>query len=406
MCFSRSTLNCQLAGKDLMTISAGSSQSSRHDLTQVVDLLQELLRLPSVTPEDYGCQALLARSLAPLGFDCQVMQFADVSNLWARLGSNEPLFCFAGHTDVVTVGDPGAWESEPFSPQIRGGMIYGRGAVDMKGGLAAMVVAARSFLAAHRDFNGSLAFLITSDEEGSAINGTRKVIEALSARGESIDWCVIGEPSSSQSPGDVVRIGRRGSLTANLVVRGIQGHVAYPEFADNPIHSLSKILGELTGTTWDTGTTHFPPTSLQVVDVRSGTGADNVIPPIATATINWRFSTTWDEQSLRRKVESIAGNYSGDYQIDWTLSGEPFLCKDGALLRATVAAIHEVTGERPVLSTGGGTSDGRFIAPSGAEVVELGLLNATAHKANECTSIEHLAVLLELYKNILHRLML
>lgn len=393
-------------GPNIMTNSVCNSEQLANDSRRAVDLLQELLRIPSVTPHDGGCQKLLARRLVPLGFDCQSMPYADVSNLWARRGRDEPLFCFAGHTDVVTPGDLDAWESEPFSPQIRDGALFGRGAVDMKGGLAAMVVATESFITTHKNFNGSLAFLITSDEEGPAVNGTRKVIDTLSARGESIDWCVVGEPSSSVAPGDVVRIGRRGSLTGKLSVRGTQGHVAYPEFADNPIHSLTGILGELTATTWDEASQHFPATSLQVVDVQSGTGADNVIPPCATATFNLRFSTIWNEQSLRKKIHSIAEKHSQDFQIEWQLSGNPFLCKDGALLQATVEAIGQVTGSPPQLSTGGGTSDGRFIAPSGAEVVELGLVNLTAHKANECTRIEHLGVLVDIYRRILGRMLL
>lgn len=389
-----------------MTNLRDESRASTQQAQRTLDLVRELVLIPSVTPADGGCQDLLAARLEACGFDCQRMPFADVSNLWARHGDDSPLFCFAGHTDVVTPGDRDSWESDPFIPAIRDGNLYGRGTVDMKGGLAAMMIAAESFIDEHRSFNGSLAFLITSDEEGRAENGTRKVIETLSRRGEKIDWCVIGEPSSSDTPGDVIRVGRRGSLTGEITVLGTQGHVAYPEFADNPVHKLARILGQLADTVWDDGSQDFPATTLQVVNLQSGTGADNVIPAEAAATFNLRYSPVWNAEQLRKRIDSIAQKHAHEYQIRWHLSGEPFLCKDGALLRATIGAINQVCGEAPQLSTGGGTSDGRFIAPSGADVIELGLINATAHKTNECTSIEHLDILTELYDNILRRMLL
>ncbi len=371
-----------------------------------VALLCELIRRPSVTPADEGCQDILARRLTAAGFACESMQFGAVTNLWARIGSTNPLLCFAGHTDVVPAGKTDDWTSDPFEPVLADGMIYGRGAADMKGGLAAMVVAAEEFLRSHDDFGGSLAFLLTSDEEGAAQNGTRKVIETLQQRGENLDWCVIGEPSSNERPGDVVRVGRRGSLSGDLVIRGTQGHVAYPHLADNPIHRMATVLAELQTTNWDEGNRHFPPTSFQAVAVQSGVGAANVTPSEARTSFNFRYSTEWNHQTLQVAAEAVIESHATDYELEWRLSGEPFLTGNGELIRATVAAITEITGENPELSTGGGTSDGRFIAPAGADVVELGLVNATAHKANECTRVEHLGQLCELYQKVLEKLLL
>jgi len=370
-----------------------------------IELLCELIRRPSVTPDDAGCQELLIARLEAAGFTCESMPFSDVSNLWARRGSVSPLLCFAGHTDVVPQGVLEDWESDPFEAQIRDGNLYGRGAADMKGSLAAMIVAIERFVAAHPDHRGSIALLITSDEEGVARNGTLKVIETLTQRDENIDWCVIGEPSSRQSLADVVRVGRRGSLSADLTIKGVQGHVAYPEHVDNPIRRFAPILAELHSTVWDDGNENFPPTSFQVVDLQSSSGAANVTPQELHARFNFRYSTEWNHEDLQKAVLRILDKSEIDYDISWHLSGEPFLTGPGVLIDAVVDAVKQLAGSAPELSTGGGTSDGRFIAPAGAQVVELGPVNASIHKVNEHVNVEDVPRLAEMYRQIMRNLL-
>ena len=371
----------------------------------VLTLLFDLIRRRSVTPDDAGCQELIASRLGQLGFECETMVFGDVTNLWARHGSGSPVFCFAGHTDVVPPGDNGEWQSDPFEPDIRGEHVYGRGSADMKSGLAAMVVAVEEFLAKHPDHPGSIAFLITSDEEGRAREGTLKVMETLTARGERIDWCVIGEPSSHAELGDVVRIGRRGSLSGMLEVRGVQGHVAYPHLADNPIRRFAPVLAELHGIVWDEGNEFFPPTSFQVVNIQSGVGAPNVTPAQLSARFNFRYSTEWDHHRLKERVEAILDAHDMDYKLDWHLSGEPFLTQPGQLIDAVSRAVEEHTGRAPELSTGGGTSDGRFISPAGADVVELGPVSASIHKIDEHVRMGDVRALASMYQRILELLL-
>ena len=371
----------------------------------VLTLLFDLIRRRSVTPDDAGCQELIASRLGQLGFECETMVFGDVTNLWARHGSGSPVFCFAGHTDVVPPGDNGEWQSDPFEPDIRGEHVYGRGSADMKSGLAAMVVAVEEFLAEHPDHPGSIAFLITSDEEGRAREGTLKVMETLTARGEPIDWCVIGEPSSHAELGDVVRIGRRGSLSGMLEVRGVQGHVAYPHLADNPIRRFAPVLAELHGIVWDDGNEFFPPTSFQVVNIQSGVGAPNVTPAQLSARFNFRYSTEWDHHRLKERVEAILDAHDMDYKLDWHLSGEPFLTQPGQLIDAVSRAVEEHTGRTPELSTGGGTSDGRFISPAGADVVELGPISASIHKIDEHVRMGDVRALASMYRRILELLL-
>jgi len=371
----------------------------------VLTLLFDLIRRRSVTPDDAGCQELIASRLGQLGFECETMVFGDVTNLWARHGSGSPVFCFAGHTDVVPPGDNGEWQSDPFEPDIRGEHVYGRGSADMKSGLAAMVVAVEEFLAEHPDHPGSIAFLITSDEEGRAREGTLKVMETLTARGERIDWCVIGEPSSHAELGDVVRIGRRGSLSGMLEVRGVQGHVAYPHLADNPIRRFAPVLAELHGIVWDEGNEFFPPTSFQVVNIQSGVGAPNVTPAQLSARFNFRYSTEWDHHRLKERVEAILDAHDMDYKLDWHLSGEPFLTQPGQLIDAVSRAVEEHTGRAPELSTGGGTSDGRFISPAGADVVELGPISASIHKIDEHVRMGDVRALASMYQRILELLL-
>ena len=371
-----------------------------------VDLLCDLIRRRSVTPEDAGCQSLMTERLAAIGFVCESMPFGDVTNLWARRGTESPVLCFAGHTDVVPPGDEDAWHTDPFEPVFNGELLYGRGTADMKSGLAAMVIAVERFVAEHPDHRGSLAFLITSDEEGRARDGTLKVMEALTARGEHLDWCVLGEPSSHERLGDVVRIGRRGSLSGMLEVRGIQGHVAFPQLADNPIRRFAPVLAHLHEIEWDNGNDHFPPTSFQVVDLKSGVGAPNVTPGLLHARFNFRYSTEWHHTRLQQRIEAILDEHDIDYELDWHLSGEPFLTSPGELIDAVSAAVREQTGHAPELSTGGGTSDGRFISPAGVDVVELGPVNASIHKINEHVRVADVATLATIYQRIMERLLL
>lgn len=371
----------------------------------VLTLARDLISRPSVTPEDAGCQQMMADYLSRLGFSIEPMVFNDTTNLWARRGSEGPLFCFAGHTDVVPPGPLDKWDSPPFEPTIRDDLLYGRGAADMKGSLAAMLVAVERFVTAHPDHQGSIAFLITSDEEGPFINGTPKVVETLEARNEKITWCLVGEPSSTRLLGDVVKNGRRGSITGDLLVKGIQGHVAYPHLGRNPIHQAAPALAELASTVWDQGNAFFPPTSFQIPNISAGTGASNVIPGELQVQFNFRFSTELTAEQIKERVRTILDRHGLEYDLTWTLSGHPFLTSTGDLVEATVAAIEEVQGFRPELSTSGGTSDGRFIAPTGAQVIELGPLNATIHKLNECVKVADLDTLADVYTAILRRLL-
>ena len=370
-----------------------------------LNLLFDLLRRPSITPDDAGCQDIIAARLGKLGFECETLVFGEVTNLWARRGTGSPVFCFAGHTDVVPPGDVNDWQSDPFEPDIRGEHVYGRGSADMKSGLAAMVVAVERFLGDHPDHPGSIAFLITSDEEGRARDGTLKVMEALTNRGEEIDWCVIGEPSSHAELGDVVRIGRRGSLSGMLDVRGVQGHVAYPQLADNPIRRFAPVLAELHGIVWDEGNEFFPPTSFQVVNIQSGVGAPNVTPAQLSARFNFRYSTEWDHHRLKERVQAILDAHDIDYELRWHLSGEPFLTEPGQLIDAVSKAVEEHTGRAPELSTGGGTSDGRFISPAGVDVVELGPISASIHKIDEHVRMDDVGTLTSMYQRILELLL-
>ena len=370
--------------------------------TSTLELARELVRRPSVTPGDAGCQDLLAEHLLPLGFRVRNLPFGDVSNLWARRGTEPPLFVFLGHTDVVPPGPEDAWATPPFDPVLRGGYLHGRGAADMKGSLAAMVTACARFTARRPEPRGSIALLVTSDEEGPAMDGTRRVVEALD---DAIDWCVVGEPSSRERVGDTVKHGRRGSLNGRLTVHGVQGHIAYPDRAVNPIHGACAALAELTEITWDEGSADFPPTRFQVSNVRAGTGAVNVIPGSLEALFNIRYSPALTHTEIVERVESVLGRHGLRREIDWQHSAAPFLTRRGRLLDAVAAAVREVSGIDPELSTAGGTSDGRFIAPTGAEVVELGPVNATIHQVDERVSCEDLERLSRMYEAILERLL-
>ena len=370
-----------------------------------LDLSLELLRQPSVTPEDHTCQTIMADRLSKIGFNIENMRFEDVDNLWARRGTEAPVFCFAGHTDVVPTGKLDAWESDPFKPEIRDGKLYGRGSADMKTALAAMVVASERFVEKHPNHKGSIAFLITSDEEGPSINGTVKVIETLEARNEKLTWCLVGEPSSTNTLGDIVKNGRRGSLNANLTVKGKQGHVAYPHLAINPIHTAANAIAELCETVWDNGNEYFPATTFQISNINSGTGATNVVPGTLNTLFNFRYSTEVTAEQLKARTLEILDRHGVEYDIEWTLSGLPFLTPVGELVNAARTAILNVTGTETELSTSGGTSDGRFIAPTGAQVLELGVLNATIHQINEHVNIDELEPLAEIYEQILVELL-
>ena len=375
-------------------------------MSDTLALTRELIRRRSVTPDDAGCQALIAARLAATGFNCETLDYGEVRNLWARLGDAPPLLLLAGHTDVVPPGPLEDWHSDPFEPTEREGLLFGRGAADMKGGLAAMVVACERFLARRPEMNGSLAFLVTSDEEGPARDGTRRVMRTLTERGVTVDWCLVGEPSAKTRVGDSLRRGRRGSLTGRLTVYGRQGHVAYPELADNPVHRMLPALEELAGTRWDEGHEDFPPTSFQIANVQAGTGADNVIPGAARVQFNLRYAPSTTAAELKARIEAVLERHGLRYRLDWHDSGRPFHTPEGTLLDAAAAAVRDVTGETPELSTGGGTSDGRFIAPTGAHVVELGLVNATIHQADECVAVADLDTLTDIYQRLLERLLL
>jgi succinyl-diaminopimelate desuccinylase len=374
-------------------------------MSRALDLTKDLINRKSVTPEDAGCQEMMVNILKPLGFEIEDLTFADTKNIWARKGTAEPLFCFAGHTDVVPSGPEKNWQTPPFEATEKDGYVHGRGAADMKGSLAAMLVATERFVEKNPQHKGSIAFLITSDEEGPFINGTTKVIDTLEARNEKITWCLVGEPSSTNEVGDIVKNGRRGSLTGDLLVKGIQGHVAYPHLARNPIHESTLALAELANTHWDNGNESFPPTSFQISNINGGTGAGNVIPGELKVCFNFRFSTQVTDQQLITRVTTVLDAHKLDYDISWTFNGQPFLTDSGELVEATQQAIEHCTGRKTLLSTAGGTSDGRFIAPTGAQVIELGPVNATIHKIDECVKINDLDILAEIYQDILKRLL-
>ncbi|MBA0035387.1 succinyl-diaminopimelate desuccinylase [Pantoea sp. BIGb0393] len=369
----------------------------------VIELAQQLIRRPSLSPDDAGCQALLIARLEAIGFKVEPMHIGDTLNFWATRGQGETL-AFAGHTDVVPPGDANRWISPPFEPSIRDGMLFGRGAADMKGSLAAMVVAAERFVAANPQHKGRLAFLITSDEEASAVNGTVKVVERLMARNERMDYCLVGEPSSTEIVGDVVKNGRRGSMTANLTLHGVQGHVAYPHLADNPVHRAMPALNELVDTVWDEGNEFFPPTSMQIANVQAGTGSNNVIPGEFFVQFNFRFSTQLTDQMIKDRVAELLDRHQLRYTLEWNVSGQPFLTSRGKLVDAVVNAVAHYNEIKPQLLTTGGTSDGRFIARMGAQVVELGPVNATIHKINECVKASDLQMLSRMYQRIMEQL--
>ncbi|MCY7296361.1 succinyl-diaminopimelate desuccinylase [Alteromonas sp. a30] len=374
-------------------------------MSDVIELAKALINRRSVTPEDAGCQQMMADYLAPLGFDIESLVFHDTTNMWARKGNEGPVFCFAGHTDVVPSGPEEKWATPPFTATEQNGMLHGRGAADMKGSLAAMLVATKRFVQKHPEHLGSIAFLITSDEEGPFINGTTKVIDTLEARNEKITWCVVGEPSSTSELGDVVKVGRRGSLSGDLTVYGVQGHVAYPHLAKNPVHEVALAVNELANMHWDNGNDYFPPTSFQISNVKAGTGATNVIPGHIEISFNFRFSTEMDNQTLMNRVTDLLDGHELKYDIKWTFNGQPFLTSSGELVAATQKAITSVKGFDTELSTAGGTSDGRFIAPTGAQVVELGPINATIHKVDECVKMSDLDDLALVYENIMINLL-
>ena len=365
--------------------------------SQVITLAKELISRVSVTPEDAGCQEMMGNMLKKSGFNNETMIFEDTTNLWSRRGQQAPVFCFAGHTDVVPAGNLELWHSHPFEPTIKDGLLYGRGAADMKGSLAAMLVATEKFVSKHPDHKGSIAFLITSDEEGPFINGTTRVIDTLEARQEKIDYCIVGEPTSSNKVGDIIKNGRRGSISGELNIHGKQGHVAYPEHVKNPIHLAMPALAELSQLHWDQGNQYFPETSFQLSNIQSGTGATNVVPGHLTAWFNLRYSTELSDEVIVDKVNAVLTKHQLDYDIDWTFNGKPFITEPGTLVNGTRDAIKAITGIDAELSTSGGTSDGRFIAPTGAQVLELGPCNATIHQVNECVSCDDLEALAEIY---------
>ena len=374
-------------------------------LSPTIALAQDLMARASVTPEDKGCQELMIARLQAIGFNVERMPFGDVDNFWARRGTDKPVLAFAGHTDVVPSGPVNQWHTPPFEPTLKDGFLYGRGAADMKGSLASWVVALEEFVALHPNHRGSLALLITSDEEGPFVDGTTRVIDTLEARNEKIDWCIVGEPSSTSTLGDVIKNGRRGSLTATITAKGIQGHVAYPHLVVNPIHKVAPALAELASTKWDDGNESFPPTSFQIANINGGTGASNVVPGHVEVMCNFRYSTELTADELTAKLETILNNHKVDYDIVWTYNGLPFLTNSGALVDACRDAIKATTGTVTELSTAGGTSGGRFIAPTGAQVVELGPCNGTIHKLNECVKVSDLEDLTQVYLGVLTRLM-
>ncbi len=370
-------------------------------MSPTLELTESLIRRPSVSPDDQGCLDIIAARLAAAGCAIEMMPFGNVANLWARHGSSGPVLCFAGHTDVVPTGPREEWATDPFEPVTRDGVLYGRGAADMKSGLAAMVTAAERFLGKRPGHRGTLAFLLTSDEEGPSIDGTRKVVAELQRRGTSIDWCVVGEPTSERRFGDTLKIGRRGSLSGRLTVHGVQGHIAYPQLADNPLHSFAPALTELVAMQWDRGNEYFQPTSFQVSNIAAGTGAPNVIPGELKVRFNLRFSTEQTVETLQRTVTTILDRHRLNYTLEWFVSGLPFLTRPAELSEGVERAVRETTSVSPTLSTTGGTSDGRFIAPTGAQVVELGVVNATIHKVNECVAVADIELLSQAYERVM-----
>ena len=370
-----------------------------------LDLAEQLIARPSVTPDDGGCMDLIAERLKRIGFACEFINRGGVRNLWARKGTTSPLFCFAGHTDVVPAGPREQWQSEPFQPSCRDGLLYGRGAADMKGPLAAFVTASEAFIAAHPQHRGSIALLLTSDEEGDTVDGTVAVTETLAARGETIDYCVVGEPTAVNQLGDTIKNGRRGSLSGKLTVRGIQGHIAYPHLARNPIHLVAPAIAELATTQWDQGNEFFPPTTWQISNIHGGTGANNVIPGSLEILFNFRFSTASTPETLKALFCAILDQHGLNYEIAWTLGAKPFLTGRGALVEASLAAIRAETGLESELSTTGGTSDGRFIAEVCPQVIEIGPVNASIHKIDECVDIAALSQLSSIYRRILEQLL-
>ena len=374
-------------------------------MSATLELAKQLISIPSVTPEDLGCQDIIAERLNNIGFKIENLRYADVDNLWARYGTEKPLFVFAGHTDVVPTGPAEQWSNDPFTPTIIDNVMTARGTADMKSSIAAMVCACEEFFGEGNTIKGSIAFLITSDEEGPATDGTVKVIEYLADRGEKIDWCLVGEPSSTDTVGDVIKNGRRGSISGDLTVHGVQGHIAYPHLAKNPIHLFAGALLELSSEVWDEGNEHFPPTSFQVSNIYGGTGASNVIPGELKVQFNLRFSTAITDQQIQQRVEAILKKHELEYTLNWSISGQPFLTADGKLVDAAKQAIRSVCEIETELSTAGGTSDGRFIAPTGAQVVELGPVNESIHKIDENINIIELDKLTEIYHEILKRLL-
>ena len=374
-------------------------------MSDVLTLLNDLISRPSVTPDDAGCQPLIAQRLERAGFTCEHLRYGEVDNLWATHGEGGPVLVLLGHTDVVPPGPREAWTSDPFKPEIRDGVLYGRGAADMKSGVAAFVVAAERFVAANPDHKGTLALLLTSDEEGDAIDGVRRVADTFRERGQRIDWCITGEPSSQEKLGDLMRVGRRGSLTGHLTVRGIQGHVAYPEKARNPIHQAAAALAELAARKWDDGYETFPPTSLQISDLHAGEGADNVIPGELKATFNLRYNPNWNAERLEAEVESLFAGHGLDHSLRWHRSGEPFFTPEGPLRQAAREVLTRFAGAPPEESTGGGTSDARFIAPLGAHCIEIGPVNASIHKVDENIRVADLEALPDLYQQLIEQLL-
>lgn len=375
-------------------------------MTATLELAKQLISIPSITPDDLGCQKIIAKRLSDIGFDIEHLRFGEVDNLWARLGTTSPLFVFAGHTDVVPTGPVEQWSNDPFTPSISNDVMTARGSADMKSSIAAMICACEQLLRNKKDINGSIAFLITSDEEGPAVNGTVKVIEHLKNNNKKIDWCLVGEPSSTKTVGDVIKNGRRGSISGDLTIHGVQGHIAYPHLAKNPIHLFAGALQDLCNEVWDTGNQYFPPTSFQVSNIHAGTGASNVIPGDLHVQFNLRFSTAINEQEIKKRTQEILNKHQLTYTLDWSLSGLPFLTSAGKLVEAARQAIKSICGIDTELSTAGGTSDGRFIAPTGAQVIELGPVNESIHKIDENINIKDLDKLTEIYHDILKRLML
>lgn len=374
-------------------------------MSATLDLALDLLGRNSVTPEDAGCQELMISRLEPLGFKIERMRFGEVDNFYARRGDTGPLLVFAGHTDVVPTGPLAQWHTAPFEPTIKDGMLYARGAADMKTSLAAFITSIEAFVAEHPDHSGSIGLLITSDEEGVAVNGTVKVVEALKARNERIDYCIVGEPTSSKVVGDMIKNGRRGSLSGKLIVKGIQGHIAYPQLVKNPIHLVAPAIKDMVDTVWDAGNEYFPPTSWQISNINGGTGATNVVPGEVEILFNFRFSTASTAESLQQRVHAILDGHGLDYSLVWELSGKPFLTPEGSLVSAISGAIEQAFGVKPELSTSGGTSDGRFIADIAEQVVEFGPLNATIHKINECVAVADIEPLQHAYKLTLEALL-